>query len=119
MTKKIISPPPRIPFTATVFRPRIDGFDQLPGLQHRFAVENHARLRQKQFPLLRQPDAMRRAAQEVHAKFLLQIGHLTAQRWLRQSKARCGFGEIQRLRHGQKISEMTQFHRAEDGANRA
>jgi hypothetical protein len=59
---------------------------------------------------LSERDVLFGTVQQPHADFFLEILYLPCQRRLRQVKRRRGFGEVQRVRHGDEIPQMTEFH---------
>ena len=76
------------------------------------AFQKVARQVQKQSSLGGERDAARAALEQIHADFFLQILHLPAQRRLRNAQVRRRLREAQRFAHGEKISEMPEFHAA-------
>src|SRR6267378_7422825 len=82
-------------------------------LFHRFigALEQFAHFLQKEFSLGGERYAARAASQKVHADLIFQVLYLPAQRGLSDPKLRSGPGEVQCFTHGEKISQMPQFHR--------
>ena len=58
-----------------------------------------------------QRHSARPAHKQLRADFVLKVPQLPAQRWLGRVKpAFRGFGQASRLRHGDEISKVTQFH---------
>src|SRR5436190_5573742 len=77
-----------------------------------YPLQQLAHFIQEKLPLRREYDAAWAAFHQVHADLIFQISHLPAQRRLSDSQPRGRFGEVQRFRHCQKISQMPQFHRS-------
>jgi hypothetical protein len=79
------------------------------GFLHRFidALQELADFLQKKFPFCRERYAARAAAQKVHADLIFQVLYLSAQGRLRDSKPRCGLGEVQNFTNRQKISQVS------------
>ena len=66
---------------------------------------------QKKPSFRRESYATRTETQEVHANFVLQVLHVSAQHRLRHPKLRGWLGEFQRFTNRQKVSQMlSQLH---------
>src|SRR4051812_46129099 len=50
------------------------------------------------------------ALKKFHAKLLLELADLPAQRRLSHVQLACGFREAQLRRHGDEVTQMTKFH---------
>jgi hypothetical protein len=59
---------------------------------------------------LRQLDMSFRSIQQARPKLSLELSDLVTQRRLRDMQAGSGVAEVQRLRHGDEISQVSQFH---------
>ena len=57
-----------------------------------------------------QPNALAIAFQQCDPQLRFQITNLPAERRLRNVKALCRPGKIQLLSHGNKVSQVSQFH---------
>jgi hypothetical protein len=57
-----------------------------------------------------QGHAALRAVEEPHAKLLLELAHLLADGRLRDVQALCRAAEVQLLRDGNEVSEVSEFH---------
>src|SRR5438309_11513701 len=74
------------------------------------ALEQLACFFQKKLAFGRERHATRTPAEEVHAKFILQILHLAAQGGLGNAKLRGRPGEVRGFTDSQEISQVPEFH---------
>ena len=74
---------------------------------------------QKKPSFRRENYATRTETQEVHANFILQVLHLSAQRRLRHPKLRSCLGKFQRFTNRQKVSQMEELHSPTHHAEKA
>src|SRR5262245_51129631 len=63
------------------------------------------------FPRFSKPDLALRSLKKLNPEFFLELTDLLAQRRLTDVEADCGSAEVQLLRDGDEVSQMTQLHR--------
>ena len=85
--------------------------ESLNGL-HAFQAQRHeARgIDEKTPPVLGQGNPVFAPVQQTDAQFVFQIMNLPSEGWLCQVELLGRPGEVQFLRHGNEVSQMTQFH---------
>jgi hypothetical protein len=54
------------------------------------------------------------AIKQFHAEFVFEVVDLPTQRRLGDAELLCRFGEVQNFSHGGEVSEVSQFHAAND-----
>ena len=74
------------------------------------ALQNFARLRQKNFSRVRELERFRAAFKKRKTDFIFEVADLSAQARLRDVQLQRGAGDIFLPGHGDEITEMAQFH---------